>query len=138
QHYRASLLPWLDARENVAFPLRIQGESRAARTKHAVQLLQDFAPEISPTSRTYELSGGQQQLICLLRAAAGNPDALLLDEPFAALDQQSSWSMAAYVERIWSSRNIPILFVSHDVDTALLLAGEIHLMTKHGGTIAKC
>ncbi len=138
QDYRASLLPWLDAADNIAFPLRVNGIARGVRREFAERLLRDFLPGVAPTRKCFELSGGQQQLLCLLRSSVGEPDALLLDEPFSALDQQWSWSMAAYVERIWSASNVPVLFVSHDLDTAILMAGDILLMTQHsGGTVKR-
>ncbi|MEI6809506.1 MAG: ATP-binding cassette domain-containing protein, partial [bacterium] len=87
QNYRASLLPWLSILENVAFPLRLRGQGRAEREQTALQLLERFMPGIDPRQPSYGMSGGQQQLVCLLRSATIQPDVLLLDEPFSALDQ---------------------------------------------------
>ena len=137
QDYRASLLPWLDAAENVAFPLRVQGIGRRGRRALAARLMAEFLPGVAPESKSYELSGGQQQLICLLRSAVGEPDAILCDEGLSSLDPQRSWSMVSFVERIWAQRKVPTVCVSHDVDTAILLASEVLLMSKNGGTIVK-
>ncbi len=132
QDYRASLLPWLTAAENVAFPLRLQGESKERRLAAAIAMMQEFMPTVDPRKPCYQLSGGQQQLLCLLRSAVVHPDLLLFDEPFSALDQNRRWSMTTYVERIWQATNAPALFISHDVDEAILLADDIVLMNAEG------
>lgn len=137
QDYRASLLPWLDAAENVAFPLRAHGMPKSERREIAIGLLTQFLPGVAPQSKCYELSGGQQQVLCLLRSSIGNPEVLLMDEPFAALDQQRNWNLAAFVEKLWAQNQVPTVFVSHDVDTAILMGGEIILLAKQGGEIKK-
>ena len=132
QNYRASLLPWLDVFENIAFPLRLRGRDRTEREEAVTPLLDRFMPDVDPRKPCYELSGGQQQLLCLLRSTTIQPDVLLLDEPFSALDQQRSWNMALYVEQLWMEQRPPALFVSHDVDEAILLADKIILMNANG------
>lgn len=132
QDYRASLLPWLTAAENVAFPLRLHGACSADRTAAAVKMMREFMPGVDPQKPCYQLSGGQQQMLCLLRSAVAHPDLLLFDEPFSALDQNRRWSMTTYVERIWHATKAPVLFVSHDVDEAVLLADDIVLMNANG------
>lgn len=132
QDYRASLLPWLTAAENVAFPLRLHGASKEERAAAAAKMMREFMPGVDPRKPCYQLSGGQQQMLCLLRGAVAHPDLLLFDEPFSALDQNRRWSMTTYVERIWQATNAPALFVSHDVDEAVLLADDIVLMNADG------
>ena len=132
QDYRASLLPWLTAAENIAFPLRLHGETKEARAEAATKMMDEFMPGVDPDKPCYQLSGGQQQMLCLLRSAVAHPDLLLFDEPFSALDQNRRWSMTTYVERIWQTTNAPALFVSHDVDEAVLLADNIGLMNADG------
>lgn len=136
QDYRTSLLPWLSCVDNVAFPLRVRGIGRVERREQAKRMIAEFLPGIDPNTRCYDLSGGQQQLINLLRSAISRPDIYLLDEPFSALDQERRWATALYVERVWIERRVPTIFVSHDVDEAILLADTIYLMTRFG-TIAK-
>lgn len=136
QDYRSSLLPWLSAAENISFPLHLHGASRPQRHGIAEELMREFMPSIEPAKPCYQLSGGQQQLLCLLRSVVSNPDVLLFDEPFSALDQNRRWSLATYVERIWLKIGCPTLFVSHDVDEAVLLADEILLMS-HDGCITQ-
>ena len=129
QNYRASLLPWLTAVENVEFPLRIRGVAPAARRPEALRLLDHFGPTIQPNARVYSLSGGQQQLLCFLRGLITEPDCLLMDEPFSALDQQTRWALIFQLEEIWLRRRIPTILVSHDVDEAVVLGDEILLMS---------
>lgn len=132
QDYRASLLPWLTAAENVSFPLRLHGVSKEERAKASADMMHEFMPSVDPGKPCYQLSGGQQQMLCLLRSAISHPDLLLFDEPFSALDQNRRWSMTTYVERIWQTTKAPALFVSHDVDEAVLLADDIVLMNAKG------
>lgn len=132
QDYRASLLPWLSVAENIAFPLRIRGIQRNERRAAAVELVSAFLPSVDPRVRCYDLSGGQQQLVNLLRCAIAQPDVYLLDEPFSALDQERRWATALYVEKLWTERRVPTIFVSHDVDEAILLGDVIHLMKRSG------
>ena len=132
QNYRASLLPWLDVFDNVAFPLRLRGTKKEEREQRVKDLLDRFLPGVDPKKPCYELSGGQQQMLCIIRSATIKPDVLLLDEPFSALDQRRSWAMALYVEQLWLERRPPTLFVSHDVDEAILLADRIAMMGSSG------
>jgi len=132
QDYRASLLPWLDVAENIALPLRIQGVSRDTRREVAKQILSEFNSSIDINQKIYQLSGGQQQLVSILRSAVAKPDMLLYDEPLSALDQPTSWSMAFRIEQVWMARKVPAIFVSHDVDEAAMLADQILLMSRDG------
>jgi NitT/TauT family transport system ATP-binding protein len=132
QDYRASLLPWLSAAENVAFPLRLHRVPRLERLDTAAEMMRGFMPGVDPSKPCYQLSGGQQQMLCLLRSAISKPDVLFFDEPFSALDQNRRWAMTTYVERIWQSTACPALFISHDVDEAVLLADEVVLMNREG------
>lgn len=137
QDYRSALLPWFDVGENIAFPLRLGGTCKKDRRKIAEQLLEEFIPGVSVGDKPYLLSGGQQQLLGILRSVVIEPDILLLDEPFSALDQERRLIMGSYVERVWLKRPVPIIFVSHDVDEAVLLADKIMLMSRHTGKIEK-
>lgn len=137
QNYRDSLLPWLSVEENIAFPMRVADGDWKAGKKAAKHLLNTFLPDVAPSATTYQLSGGQQQMVSLLRSIAAKPDVLLLDEPFSSLDQHRSWNSALFVEKIWRENPVPVLFVSHDVDEAILLADDIWLLSRNGGTITE-
>lgn len=130
QDYRSSLLPWLNVFQNIEFPLRLRKIPKLERKRIVEDLLNEFRISFSPKKEVYKLSGGQQQLVCLLRSIASNPMLLLCDEPFSALDQSSRWTMAFYLEQLWLKKKIPILFVSHDIDESILLGNKIMLMNK--------
>jgi len=132
QDYRSSLLPWLNVYQNIEFPLKLRNIEIDERKKIVDNLLGEFRITFSPMREVYKLSGGQQQLVCLLRSIASNPSLLLCDEPFSALDQSSRWTMAFYLDQLWVKRKIPILFVSHDIDESVLLGNKIMLMNKSG------
>ena len=136
QDYRASLLPWMTVGENICFPLRLKGISRQERLRVAQDALAGFAKEINLHQPVYSLSGGQQQLVSLLRAMVANPDVLLLDEPLSALDQSAGWTMASRIEQMWMQKRMPAIFVSHEIDEAVMLADRIVLMKARGGGIA--
>lgn len=136
QNYRASLLPWLSVTDNIAFGLRLQGQEKALRRIAANELLKRFAPRISPSQKCYELSGGQQQMVSLLRSFAMHPDVLLLDEPTSALDASARWGIVHHLEDIWASRPIPVIYVCHDVDEAVLVADRIVLLSRRTGQLA--
>jgi NitT/TauT family transport system ATP-binding protein len=122
---RPSLLPWLTAVDNVAYGLRIAGIKKnqaRQRASEALELvgLQDFARSYPPT-----LSGGMQQRVNLARALAANPRLLLLDEPFSALDAQQRESLQGELLRIWQSQQTTGLFITHQIDEAVLLADRV-------------
>jgi NitT/TauT family transport system ATP-binding protein len=137
QDYRASLLPWLSVGENISYPLYLSGRGRRDRRGVATKVLNEFLPGIGVDQACYELSGGQQQLVSLLRSIVTTPDFLLFDEPLSALDQPSKWTIAFRIERIWMDQQVPAIFVSHDIDEAIMLADHIHLMGKRGGGIER-
>lgn len=132
QDYRASLFPWLSVGENITFPLKVKGLSKSKRKNMALEVLNGFNSNLQPDQKVYELSGGQQQLVNLLRNMVIKPKLLLLDEPFSALDQSNRWLMAFRIEHVWAELNVPVLFVSHDIDEAVLLADEVLLINKTG------
>ena len=130
QDYRSSLLPWLNVYQNIEFPLKLRNMGKQDRREIVDDLLDEFKISFSPQKEVYKLSGGQQQLVCLLRSVAAKPSLLLCDEPFSALDQSSRWTMAFYLEQLWLKNKIPVLFVSHDIDECILLGNKIILLNK--------
>jgi len=132
QDYRSSLFPWLSISENISFPLKIQGISSKERKRAVQNLIKDFGFEIDLKMKTYNLSGGQQQLINIFRALIVEPDLLLLDEPFSALDQYKSWHIGFELEKMWLKQKNSVFLVSHNVDEAILLADEIILINNQG------
>lgn len=132
QDYRSSLLPWRTAIANLTFPLEIRGVEREQRQARAHRLLESFAPDVPPNQPVGNLSGGQQQLISVLRSFIADPDLVLLDEPLSALDQYRRWLLGRHIEQVWAERQPPTVLVSHDVDEAVLLADRIILLGPAG------
>lgn len=135
QNYRASLLPWLSVRENILFPLQLAGMSRADQKAKLGELLQNFGGHLPLHEKVYRLSGGQQQMTCLLRALIIEPDVLLLDEPSSALDLQAKWRLFDQIESMRTTSNITTVWVSHDPDEAALAADRIYLLSGQTGSI---
>lgn len=130
---RYALFPWLTVESNIAFGLRSQNRTETEVLECVDSLLDIIG---LTTQRRYypdQLSGGMQQRVALARAMALNPPLLLLDEPFAALDAETRRRMQDLLLRLWGERATTILFVTHDVEEALLLADRILLLTASRG-----
>jgi NitT/TauT family transport system ATP-binding protein len=131
----AALFPWLTLRDNVEFPLRLQGldpKSRAARSEELLRLVHLWR---FGDRHPHELSGGMRQRGAIARALATDPAVLLMDEPFAALDAQTSEILQGEVERIWSATRKTVVFVTHNVREAVRLADRVVLMGSRPGRV---
>lgn len=124
-----ALFPWLRAAENVSFGSRLRAMSRAARKSEALEFLRLVGLESAADKYPTEMSGGMQQRLQLARVLANEPGIVLMDEPFGALDAQTRQVMQGEVDRIWRETGCTIIFVTHDLDEALLLADRIVTMT---------
>jgi NitT/TauT family transport system ATP-binding protein len=100
-----------------------------------MQLIQQVGLSGFEKHRSYELSGGMKQRVALARAWIGKPHVLLMDEPFAALDAQTRAMMQEQLVKLWEQTKITVLFVTHDVDEAILLADRVLVMTSRPGQI---
>jgi NitT/TauT family transport system ATP-binding protein len=129
------LLPWRTVADNVEFPLQIQGMSASVRASRAHEYLRLVGLEDFAHSYPHELSGGMQQRVGLARALALEPQILLMDEPFAALDAQTREFMQLELGRIWEQLGVAVVFVTHSLDEALFLADRIVLMGPRPGTV---
>ena len=130
-----TLYAWLDVRENIAFGLKMRKfpkEERQRLTKEYIELVGLTGFE---KSKPYELSGGMKQRVCLARALVNQPDVLLMDEPFGALDALTRRNMQKLTREIREKTGNTVLLVTHDVDEALCLATRILVMSARPGRI---
>lgn len=132
-----SLFPWLTVRDNVAFGPSLKNVPKAKRDQQAMELLEHFG--LAPFADEYPkaLSGGMKQRVALARALANDPDILLMDEPFGALDAQTRASMQEFVLQVWEENHKTVLFVTHDIDEALFLSDRILVMKTRPGRVSK-
>ncbi|HZZ95163.1 MAG TPA: ABC transporter ATP-binding protein [Usitatibacter sp.] len=125
QDVQGSLFPWLSAQANVEFGLRMAGMPSAQRTSVASRYLKLVGLDHAASKMPFELSGGMKQRVQIARALATDPEVLLMDEPFGALDAQSRNVLQAELERIWQATKKTIVFVTHDIAEAVRLADRI-------------
>lgn len=120
-----TLLPWRDVLSNVAMPREIRGESKSSRRAVAQELVSRVGLAGFEKSYPRELSGGMRRRASLARMLCGDPETLLLDEPFSALDAQLRTELQADLLRLWSGSGRTVVFVTHDIEEALLLADRV-------------
>jgi NitT/TauT family transport system ATP-binding protein len=136
QNYRDALFPWIRAIDNIHYPLKVMGLSKAERDKRVEQLLADFEVKIDLNAYPYMLSGGQQQTVSILRALVTNPEVLFLDEPFSALDYEMTLFMREQLQRIFEETKTTMVLVSHDLEEAVYLADYVLLLSRGPARIA--
>ena len=132
-----TLFPWLSVLRNVMFGLRERGENRAAAEVEAREWLGVIGLEKFADAYPHQLSGGMKQRVAIARALAVRPRILLMDEPFSALDAQSRGRMQTYLLEIWRKIDITIVFITHDLDEAVLLADRILVLAANPGRVAE-
>ena len=132
-----ALFPWFTARGNVEFALRRFGLGKAERRSRAMEALAEVGLQDHATKYPGQLSGGMKQRVAIARTLSADPDVLLMDEPFGALDAQTRLRMHELLTGIWMRRRKTVLFVTHDVDEALRLADVVYVMSTGPGRIIK-
>jgi NitT/TauT family transport system ATP-binding protein len=136
QNYREALFPWLRAIDNIQYPLKMMKLSKAERRARAERLVDHLGVRIDLNRYPYELSGGQQQLVSIMRALVVEPEILFLDEPFSALDYEMTLFMRDQLQRIFVETGTTTVLVSHDLEEAVYLADRILLLSRHPAQIA--
>jgi NitT/TauT family transport system ATP-binding protein len=129
------LLPWRTIEDNLAFGLQLRGQRKKEARSHAPELLALVGLEGFAKRYPHELSGGMRQRANIARALAVDPDVLLMDEPFAALDWQTREIMQSELTRIWQERQKTVLFVTHQIDEAVYLSDRIVILTPRPGQV---
>ena len=136
QNYREALFPWLSAHDNIAYPLKIAGVPPPQRRARVEAIVAAFGLPIDLRRYPYELSGGQQQSVSILRALVTEPEVLFLDEPFSALDYETTLLMRDRLQDVQARLGTTTLIVSHDLEEAVYLADSVLLLTRHPTRIA--
>ena len=130
-----ALYPWLNARDNVAFGLRLKGTPKAERLKLADEALRLVGLATYGDHAVWQLSGGMRQRVSLARAVVADPEILLMDEPLGALDALTREQMQDLVLEIWQRTGKTILFVTHGLDEALYLATRLIVLAGKPGRV---
>src|SRR5580693_7335165 len=131
------LFPWLTVGQNVEFGMKMKGIAKAEREEKTRYYLRLVHLSQFKDSYTHQLSGGMRQRVALARALATEPDVLLMDEPFAALDAQTRDLLHDELERIWAETGRTIIFVTHNVREAVRLGDRVALMTFRPGRVKR-
>ena len=131
----ANLLPWLTAVDNVAFPLKLRGVAKAERRSVATRMLRLTGLGGFEDRYPHQLSGGMKQRVSIARGLVQDPGVLLMDEPFAALDEQTRMVLGEELLRIWAETGKTILFVTHSLNEAVYLADRIVVLSSRPGRI---
>jgi NitT/TauT family transport system ATP-binding protein len=131
------LLPWRTVLENVAFGLEAQGVPRKERRERAGELLGMVGLASFHNAYPHQLSGGMRQRVNLARALAINPDVLLMDEPFAALDAQTRELMQNELLRIWAKHRKTVIFITHQIDEAVYLSDRVLVLSARPGRVIR-
>ncbi len=136
QNYREALFPWMRAIDNVAYPLEFAGIGAAECKRRIDELVAGFELSFDLHRYPYELSGGQQQTVSIMRALVVHPDVLFLDEPFSALDYEMTLVMRDQLQKVLATTRTTTLLVSHDLDEAIYLADRLLLLTRRPTRVA--
>ncbi|PJR66481.1 taurine ABC transporter ATP-binding subunit [Raoultella sp. T31] len=129
------LLPWRNVQDNVALGLQLAGEDKAVRRETAARMLKKVGLEGAEKRFIWQLSGGQRQRVGIARALAANPQLLLLDEPFGALDAFTREQMQTLLLGLWHETGKQVLLITHDIEEAVFMATELVLLSPGPGRV---
>ncbi|MGE9760295.1 ABC transporter ATP-binding protein [Pseudomonas sp. PDM20] len=130
-----TLFPWLTVRQNVEFGLKRRGMPAAERREIVDYYLDEVGLRRFENNYPKQLSGGMMQRVAIARALANDPQILLMDEPFGALDSQTRMQMQQLLLRVWDHSKKTVVFVTHDIDEAILLGDRVYVMGARPGRI---
>lgn len=133
----SSLLPWKTALENVEFPLKLRGVPVEERRQAAMAMLNLVGLDEFAQRQPHELSGGMKQRVAIARGFCQDPRLLLMDEPFAALDEQTRMTLGDELLHIWDKHKKTVVFVTHSLTEAVYLCDEVFVMSARPGRIIK-
>jgi len=136
QNYREALFPWLRAFDNIAYPLKMMNVPKNERTARVEKLVAHLGVKLDLNRYPYEMSGGQQQLVSIMRALVVEPEVLFLDEPFSALDYEMTLFMRDQLQRIFLETGTTTVLVSHDLEEAVYLADYVLLLSRHPARVS--
>lgn len=131
------LLPWRNVQDNVALGLQLAGVDKAQRRQAAAQMLKKVGLEGAEKRFIWQLSGGQRQRVGIARALAANPQLLLLDEPFGALDAFTREQMQTLLLTLWHETGKQVLLITHDIEEAIFMATELVLLSPGPGRVVE-
>lgn len=137
QNYREAIFPWMRAIDNIRYPLQYLRLPKGEAQARLDRLVESFEVQFDLNLYPYQLSGGQQQLVSIMRALVVEPEVLFLDEPFSALDYEMVMFLRGRLQKVLTERQVTTLLVSHDLDEAVLLADEVLLLTKRPTSVAE-
>ena len=130
-----SIFPWMTVRDNVAFGLLMRGRSGPEADDIVDYYINKVGLSAFRGSFPHQLSGGMKQRVSIARAFANDPEILLMDEPFAALDEQNKALLQEELLRIWEEAKKTVLFITHSIDEAIVLSDRTLIMTARPGTL---
>ena len=133
----AALFPWLTVYDNVVFGPKTQGRPSAEYRRRAEQILEQVGLQGFGSNYPSELSGGMKQRVGIARVLVMDPEIMLMDEPFGSLDAQTRSLMQELLLSVWEHSHQTVMFVTHDIEEALLLADSVCIMTSRPGRIKK-
>src|SRR5687767_14670991 len=132
-----ALFPWLKVLDNVEFGLKMAGVQKNKRQERAMHYLDMMQLTKFANAYTYQLSGGMKQRVAIARALAIDPEVLLMDEPFAALDSQTRDLLLVELQPIWTRTKKTIAFITHNILESVVLGDKVAVFTKRPGTVKK-
>ncbi|WP_373845389.1 ABC transporter ATP-binding protein [Clostridium sp.] len=130
-----TLFPWMTVRENIRFGLKIKKLSKDKSNKIVDKYLELIELTKFGDRLPKELSGGMKQRVAIARALANNPEVILMDEPFGALDPQTKVKMQELLLKIWRVEGSTVIFITHDIEESIFLSEKVYLMSPHPGKI---